>query len=108
MAISIPGWALGTFLGVIVGNALPLRLVSALSVGLYGMFLAIIMPPAKENKIVRALVLISFALSFCASSWPLLSGISPGVKTIALTVLISLGAAILFPVDPEKEEAHQP
>lgn len=108
MAISIPGWALGTFLGVIVGNALPLRLVSALSVGLYGMFLAIIMPPAKENKIVRALVLISFALSFCASSWPLLSGISPGVKTIALTVLISLGAAILFPVDPEKEEAQQP
>lgn len=103
VAAAIPGWGLGTFLGVVVGNVLPLRLVSALSVGLYGMFLAIIVPPAKKDKIVLALVLISFALSFCASHWPLLAGISPGIKTIALTVAIALGAALLFPVGGEKE-----
>ena len=52
MTVSIPGWALGTFFGVIMGNILPPSLVSALSVGIYGMFLAIIIPPARKSKII--------------------------------------------------------
>lgn len=98
MAVAIPGWGLGTFFGVAVGNVLPLRLVSALSVGLYGMFLAIIVPPARKNRVILGLVLLSFAASFIASRWTLLAGISSGVKTILLTVVISLAAAVLFPV----------
>lgn len=104
MAMAIPGWGLGTFFGVAVGNVLPPRLISALSVGLYGMFLAIIVPPARKNRVVLALVLLSFAASFAASRWALLAGLSSGVKTILLTVVISLGAAILFPVRDEKDE----
>lgn len=107
MAAAIPGWGLGTFLGVAVGNVLPLRLVSALSVGLYGMFLAIIVPPSRKNKVVLALVLISFAASFLANRWPLLAGFSSGMKTIGLTVAISLAAAVLFPVK-EQEEGENP
>ena len=103
MAVAIPGWALGTFLGVVVGNVLPLRLVSALSVGLYGMFLAIIVPPARESRVVLALVLLSFAASWAAASLPALAAVSSGVKTIVLTVVISLGAAVLFPVAEEAE-----
>ena len=103
MAVAIPGWALGTFLGVVVGNVLPLRLVSALSVGLYGMFLAIIVPPARESRVVLALVLLSFAASWAAASLPALAAVSSGVKTIVLTVAISLGAAVLFPVAEEAE-----
>ncbi len=103
MAAAIPGWALGTFLGVVVGNVLPLRLVSALSVGLYGMFLAIIVPPARESRVVLALVLLSFAASWAAASLPALAAVSSGVKTIVLTVAISLGAAVLFPVAEEAE-----
>lgn len=99
MAVAIPGWGLGTFLGVAVGNILPLRLASALSVGLYGMFLAIIVPPARKNRVVLGLVLISFAASFLMSRWSL--PVSSGVKTIVLTVVISLAAAVLFPVDTE-------
>ena len=102
MAVSIPGWGLGTFLGVAVGNVLPLRLMSALSVGLYGMFLAIIVPPWKKDKVVLGLVLFSFAASFALANWPLLAGISPGIKTILLTVVLSLGAAVLFPVQDEE------
>ena len=98
VAVAIPGWALGTFFGVVVGSVLPLRLVSALSVGLYGMFLAIIVPPARRDRVVLGLVLLSFAASFLAGRWPLLAGISPGIKTILLTVVLSLGAAVLFPV----------
>ena len=105
MTVAMPGWALGTFLGTSVGNVLPANVVSALSVGLYGMFLAVFIPPARKNKVVAALVLISFAASFLASRWSLLAGISSGVKTILLTVVIALGAAVLFPVKDEKEEA---
>ena len=106
VAVAIPGWGIGTFLGVMVGNILPLRLVSALSVGLYGMFLAIIVPPARKNRVVLVLVLLSFAASFIASRWALLAGLSSGIKTIILTVVISLGAAILFPVKEEEEGAQ--
>lgn len=103
MSVAIPGWALGTFLGVVVGNALPPRLVSALSVGLYGMFLAIIVPPAKKDRVVLGLVSVSFILSFAAERLPLLAGISAGTRTIILTVVIALAAAVLFPVRDEEE-----
>lgn len=105
MAVAIPGWSLGTLLGVLAGNILPLRVVSALSVGLYGMFLAIILPPARKNKVVGGVVLLSFALSFAAARLPMLSGISSGIKTIFLTVVISLGAALAFPVEEKQEVA---
>lgn len=103
MSVAIPGWALGTFLGVVVGNALPPRLVSALSVGLYGMFLAIIVPPAKKDRVVLVLVAVSFILSFAAGRLPLLAGISAGTRTIILTVVIALAAAVLFPVRDGEE-----
>lgn len=103
MSVAIPGWALGTFLGVVVGNALPPRLVSALSVGLYGMFLAIIVPPAKKDRVVLGLVAVSFIFSFAAKRLPLLAGISAGTRTIILTVVIALAAAVLFPVRDEEE-----
>lgn len=105
VSVAIPGWGLGTYLGVLVGNVLPLRLVSALSVGLYGMFLAIIVPPAKKSRVVLGLVLLSFGASYAVSHWALLAGISSGIKTIFLTVAISLGAAVLFPVKEEGEGA---
>lgn len=105
MTVAIPGWALGTFFGVLFGNILPLRLVSALSVGLYGMFLAIIIPPAKQNKIIAGIIIISMALSFMFSVIPLLAGISSGLRVIILTVAISLAAAVLFPVKEEEDAA---
>ena len=71
--------------------------VSALSVALYGMFLAIIIPPARKDKVVAALVAISFALSFAGSYLPVVSSMSSGTRTIILTVVISSAAAILFP-----------
>lgn len=101
MSISIPCWALGTFFGVIMGNVLPPRLVSALSVGLYGMFIAIIIPPARQNKAVAGAVIISFILSFALS---LFKVIPDGMRVIILTVVISLVAALLFPVEEEEDE----
>jgi len=98
MTVAIPGWALGTFFGVVMGSILPLRVVSALSVGLYGMFLAIIIPPCRGSRVIAVVVGISFLLSAGAAYLPLLKGISAGVKTI------SLAAAVLFPV--QEGESH--
>ena len=98
MAVAIPGWSLGTLFGVIMGNVLPDNIVSALSVGLYGMFIAIIIPPARKNKVLAGLIIISMAASFFFSRQPLLAQISPGIRTIILTVVIAGIAAVLFPV----------
>ena len=103
----MPGWALGTFLGTSVGNVLPANVVSALSVALYGMFLAIIIPPARKNRVVAVLVMLSFALSFACGCLPGIASLSDGTRTILLTVLISCGAALLFPVKNDAEEAAQ-
>lgn len=105
MAISIPAWTLGTYLGIAVGDILPIRVMSALSVGLYGMFLAIIIPPARKNKVIAGLVIISMAASFAAQHLPLLMNLSGGMRTIFLTVIIAGAAAVLFPVKDEEESA---
>lgn len=102
--IAAPCWAFGTALGVIAGNLLPLRAVSALSVALFGMFLAVIIPPAKHNRVIAGFVPVSFAASFAAAHLPLLSRLSGGTRTIILTVAISGIAAALFPVKDEEAE----
>ena len=107
IALAAPAWAMGTALGIVAGNLLPLRAVSALSVALYGMFLAIIIPPARKNKVVAVLVALSFALSFVCNYLPGIASLSDGTRTILLTVLISCGAAVLFPVPTQAEEAEQ-
>ena len=101
ITVATPLWAVGTALGILMGNLLPGRVVSALSVALYGMFLAIIIPPARQNRVVAASVVCSFLLSGLFSVMPVLSGISAGTRTILLTLLIAGGAALLFPVREE-------
>ena len=101
--LAAPAWAIGTALGIMAGNTLPLRIVSTLSVALYGMFLAIIIPPARKNRIVAGLVALSFALSFACEYLPGVASLSSGTRTILLTVLISGAAAVLFPVKQEAD-----
>ena len=107
MIAAVPMWAIGTLLGTIAGNILSVRIVSALSVALYGMFLAVIIPPARKSKLILSLVLVSFALSFAASYAPMFAGISSGTRTIILTVLISSLAAVFFPVKNEANENEE-
>lgn len=103
MSLAIPAWSFGTFLGVVLGNILPVGVVSALSVALYGMFLAIIIPPARDNKILAGLVVISMAASFFFTKLPIVCNISAGMRVIILTVVIAGIAAILFPINTEEE-----
>ena len=95
-------WAVGTSLGIIAGNALPIAVVSALSVALFGMFIAIIIPPAKKDRIILGLIVVSFVLSYIASVSPFIKELSDGTRTIILTVIISAAAALLFPREQEE------
>lgn len=99
--LPLVGWSTGTMLGIVTGNLLPAGLVDALSVALYGMFIAIIVPPARKNRVIAGCVLVSFLLSFAASRLPGISGLSSGTRTIILTVVIASAAAFFFPVNEE-------
>ena len=101
--VAVIGWCAGTATGIVAGGILPGRLVSALSVALYGMFLACIMPEARRHRIVAVLIVISFVLSYIANEATVFASISSGTKTIILTVLIAAVAAIVFP-HPEVED----
>lgn len=101
IAVAIPGWVLGTALGAAAGNILPASVVTALGVALYGMFLAIIIPPARRERAVGITVAVSFAASFAAARLPGVSGISEGTRTVILTLVIAAAAALIFPRDEE-------
>ena len=91
-------WASGCAAGVIAGGLLPHAIVSALSVALYGMFIAIIMPPSRTDRNVLYAVVASFALSGLCAIAPIVSEWSAGTRTIVRTVAISSVAAWLKPV----------
>ena len=103
---ALPGWSLGTMCGILAGGALPVRAVNALSVALYGMFFAVIIPPARKSKIVAGIIVVCFALSYACSVVPWVRDLPEGTRTIILTVVIASAAAILFPrKEAEEKEA---
>jgi len=91
-------WSAGTSTGCIAGSILPKSVVSALSVALYGMFLAIIIPPARKDKLILGIIIVCFAMSYLASVLPVISNLSSGTRIIVLTVIIASVCAIAFPV----------
>lgn len=104
-----PRLVAGDFFGDDGGDILPANVVSALSVGLYGMFLAVIIPAARKSKLILGVVAASMAASFLLESLPIFAGIASGTKLILLTVVLSAGAALLFPVkDEEPGEEETP
>lgn len=98
---SVAGWSAGTVLGVLVGNILPAWAVNALSVSLYGMFLAIIIPPARKDHFIGILVALSMGASFLFSVLPGLRAISSGFRVIILTLLLAGAAAVIHPIPEE-------
>ena len=106
-SVAGPGWTAGTFLGALLGTALPDRIGRALGVALSGMLMAIIIPPAKKSRIICGIVAASMLASYLFSVLPVAKEISEGFKIIILTVVIAGFAAWKFPVHEEaKTEAE--
>lgn len=101
MSVGSPAWLIGTMLGAAVGNILPLSLSSAFGVALYGMFIAVIIPPSRESRTIAVVVLVSMAASAVTTALPVLNTMSSGTKIIILTLIIASAAAIIKPVHPE-------
>lgn len=106
MCAALPGWSLGTLVGALAGSLLPAWALGGFSVMLYGMFLAIIIPEGKRNRVVLGCVAVSFACSLLAAR--LLPALSEGMRILLLTIVISAAAALLFPRNFDAEEIPAP
>lgn len=95
--VASPCWATGTALGCIAGDLMPVWAVSALSVALYGMFLAAIIPSARKDRVIAGVIALSFAASFGASRLPGICDLAPSIRIILLTVALCTAASLLFP-----------
>lgn len=102
MCMAIPGWTAGTFCGAVAGNILPGMIVSALNVAIYGMFLAVFIPPAQKNKAVLGAVIGAMVMSTLFAYAPVLNRISSGFVIIITTVVVSAIAAYLCPIKEEE------
>lgn len=105
--VAIPGWTLGTLVGGISGSLLPDFMLSALSVAIYGMFLAIIIPPSKKSKSVLGVVVASMAVSTIFAVIPVLKQVSSGFMIIITTLLVAGLAAYFCPVEEKEEASHE-
>ena len=97
------GWTLGTLLGAVAGNILPDAVKYALGIAIYGMFVAIVVPPAKRNRGVLAAALLGIAVSCAVTYLPLLDFITPGFAIIISALVAASVAAWLFPIRDEEE-----
>lgn len=93
------GWVLGTLTGGLVGSVLPQDLMSALSIALYGMFIAIVVPVAKKEMPVLLAVGIA-AVCSCLFTW--LTALPTGISVSLSAILAAAAAAVLFPVKEAK------
>lgn len=100
--ISAIGWVLGTFLGAYAGQLLPESVSSAMGILLYGMFLAIIIPPSRKQKSVLCVVIAAAVMSIIFRY--LITAVSSGFAVIICAVAAAALGAVLFPVHEEEQE----
>ena len=105
MILPILGWTTGTLLGSLSSTIFSDRIIEALSLALYSMFIAIILPDAKKNLGIFIVIIISVIISCIFEYVPYVSTINPGLKIIIPTIIGALIGALFFPVkEKEKEE----
>ncbi len=103
--VSVAGWVTGTFLGAYSGEILPAGLISCLGVALYGMFIAIVIPVARDDYRVLVTALAAMLLSLLFTYLPGLSSISSGFQIIIVTVVTAGAAALIFPIKEEEKQS---
>ena len=102
--IAMIGWVLGTFLGASAGEILPDSVTAAMGIVLYGMFLAIIIPPSRKKKSVLFVTVLAALLSILFKY--VLTMVSGGFAVIICAIVAAGLGALLFPVSDDEEEAE--
>ena len=95
------GWSIGTLFGAILGSILPERIMSALSLAIYGMFVAIVVPEMKKSQPVTIVVILAVLLSCAFRYIPFLTTVSSGTAITIAAVVSAVSGAVIFPVDSE-------
>lgn len=100
--LPIVGWTLGTLLGAVCGNILPDIVTNSLAIGIYGMFVAIVLPVARKNKSIALVSIIAIVLSIICWYVPFLKEhISSGFAIIICAIVAALVGVFLTPVESE-------
>ena len=105
IATPVLGWTGGTLVGAVATSFMPETLSNALGIALYGMFIAVIVPPAREHKNVLFAVALSIAASVACKYLPGIRNLSSGWTIILITILVCLTAAWLYPVEESEGES---
>ena len=100
------GWTLGTTAGAVATSFMPKILSESMGIALYAMFIAIVIPPARENKKILPGILLSVLLSLAFTYLPYLSRLSGGWVIIIITLVVSAVMATFFPIPENKEETE--
>jgi len=103
----IGGWTLGTSMGALISEALPLSLSNAMGIALYAMFIAIILPPSKKSKPILSIVILSVIITILLKYIGIFSFISSGFRIIIATVVSAMVGAALFPIHEESKEISE-
>lgn len=101
------GWTGGTLFGAVAASFMPAALSNAMGIALYGMFIAIIIPAAREHRSVLVTIIMAVAASVGFQYLPVLRNISSGWSIILITVLVSAAAAWMFPIDIAEDEVEE-
>ena len=103
MGILVPsfiGWTLGSIMGAAFSSLLPTMFANAMNIALYGMFAAIILPAARNDKNKRIAIMLSMLFSCIFACVPALQ-IGSGWTIILITVVVSSFMAVFFPIREE-------
>ena len=103
--LPIIGWSSGTLCGALLGSIMPSIIQSALGVALFGMFIAVFVPAAKQEKSVLCVVGIAVLVSCLMYYLPVLNEVSSGFAVIICTFVAATIGAILFPREEEENDA---
>lgn len=107
ITVPVAGWTLGTFIGAAASSLLPPSLRSALGIAIYGMFIAIVLPPAVKDRAVRVVALTAAVLSSLFAFAPVFEKLSSGFAVILAAVAASALGAFLFPLKEEDDSRKE-
>lgn len=101
ISLPIAGWTLGTALGAVASDIMPSALASAMELGLYAMFIAIIIPPAKKSRAIAVVIALAVLIECILYYMPVFQCISSGFQVIIATIAAAALGAAFFPVKEE-------
>ena len=101
------GWTFGTLFGSLIGNVLPPIVMNSLCIAIYGMFLAIVIPPAKKSKPIILVICIAVFISCILHYVPYLNKIPTGIGISISAVIASLIGAFMFPIENKGENVNE-